>query len=64
MPAKKVSKKASPSKELSLKEQAIVQATAACTKDETLAANRCVIQVDSDNLKREKSRGPLELLEK
>jgi hypothetical protein len=59
-----VSKKASPPKELSLKEQAIAQDTAARTKDEMLAAKRRALQVDNGGLKREKARGPLELLEK
>ena len=63
-PAKKVSKKSSPPKELSLKEQVIAQVTAAHTKKETLAAKRRALQVAKDDIKREKARSPLELLKK
>ena len=64
MPTKKVSKKMSPPKELSLKEQAITQtqATAACTKEETLAVKRHTLQVASGDLKPGKAQRPLELL--
>ena len=64
MPAKKVSKKVSPPKELSLKEQAITQATAACTKEEMLAVKRHTLQVASGDLKPGKTQRPLELLKK
>ena len=63
-PAEKVFKKVSPPKELSLKEQAIAQATAACTKEETLAAKRRALQVDNGDLKWKKAWRPLDLLEK
>ena len=66
MPTTKVSKKMSPPKELSLKEQAITQtqATAACTKEETLAVKRHTLQVASGDLKPGKARRPLELPKK
>ena len=60
-PVKKLSKKASPPKEHSLEDQAIAQATAVRMKEETLAAKR--LQVDNNEVKREKARSPLELLE-
>ena len=59
-----MSKKSSPPKELSLKEQVIAQVTAAHTKKEKLAAKRRALQVAKDDIKQEKARSPLELLKK
>ena len=59
-----MSKRASPHKELSLKEQIIAQATAACTKEDMLAAKHRALDVAKEDIKQEKARSPLELLEK